>query len=442
MVNLRHYQKSAADELEKLLYEYRCGYLSGEVRTGKTLTVLEVVRRMNCDAVLLVTKKKAIPSIKKDCELMGLEEIVTVINFEQVHKWATKTWDILIVDEAHGVGAYPKPSKRFKDLCRIRSNQVLLMSGTPSPESYSQLFHQFKLTKHLWHRYSNFYRWADEYVTVTTKRVGTGQEINDYSGAKRAKILEDIAPYTVRMTQKEAGFKTEIKEEIHTVRMKPRTYRLALRIIRDGVIGNPKGRSVVADTGAKVMGKLRQIYNGHVITENHGTVIWDYSKAEYIQKTFKGRLAIMYCYQAEGVMLRKIFGKRSTDNPEIFNANPDSVFIGQIHSCREGINLSSADDLCFLGIDYSALSYLQGRDRCSFLGRTRENRVHYIFAERSIEPRVYTTVISKKTYTTSHFYNDREQISNEAHQEIREGRVACTETDASEQSWLPGLITA
>ena len=31
------------------------------------------------------------------------------------------------------------------------------------------------------------------------------------------------------------------------------------------------------------MSKLRQIYNGHVITENHGAIIFDKSKAEYIK---------------------------------------------------------------------------------------------------------------------------------------------------------------
>ena len=68
------------------------------------------------------------------------------------------------------------------------------------------------------------------------------------------------------MTQKEAGFTQEIEEEVHMVKMSRRTYRLALRIIKDGVIGRPGGRSVVADTGAKIMSKLRQIYNCHVIT--------------------------------------------------------------------------------------------------------------------------------------------------------------------------------
>ena len=162
-------------------------------------------------------------------------------------------------------------------------------------------------------------------------------------------------------------------------------------------------------------------------------------KIEYIKKTFTGRLAIMYCFQAEGKMLRTAFGSRATDSPETFNSDPESVFIGQVQSSREGISLAAADDLVFMGIDYSALSYIQSRDRCSFLGRDRANRVHYIFAERSIEPRVFEIVKNKQTYTTSHYKQDREQLSVEAHQGIREGRISCDQTFENESGWLPGF---
>jgi hypothetical protein len=157
------------------------------------------------------------------------------------------------------------------------------------------------------------------------------------------------------------------------------------------------------------MSKLRQIYSGTVITEDHGAVIFDRSKAHYIRDHFAGRkIAILYCFDAEGKMLRDTFEGRHTSSPETFNADPQSIYIGQVLSSREGVNLSSADDLIFIGVDYSALSYIQGRDRASYLGRDRANRVHFIFAERSVESRVYRLVKDKQTYTLKHFGKDRE----------------------------------
>jgi hypothetical protein len=420
-VNLRHYQEQAAYDLLKILKQQRIAYLRGEVRTGKTFTALETARRLGVQSCLIVTKKKAIASIEADRDALGLTDKVEVTNYEQVPKRAGRHYDLLIIDEAHSIGAYPKPSKRWHDLQSIHFKYLLLMSGTPSPESYSQLYHQFALGLTRWSAYRNFYDWAKAgYVSIGTKYVGTGQQVNDYSKADKTRILADIQPLTVTITQQQAGFTTQIEEQVHQVTMKPRTYRLARRIMKDGVIGRPECRSVLADTGAKAMSKLRQIYSGTVITEAHGAVIFDRSKANYIRDHFAGRkLAILYCFNAEGDMLRKAFADTCTDSPETFNADPSATYIGQVQASREGVNLSTADDLIFIGIDYSALSYLQGRDRASYLGRDRANRVHFIFAARGIEPCVYAQVRDKQNYTTAHYAADRGILSKETDKAVR-----------------------
>ena len=420
-MQLRLYQQQAAYDLVAILKHERIAYLRGEVRTGKTFTALETARRLGVRSCLIVTKKKAIASIEADRDAMDLGTSVEVTNYEQLPKRIGRHYDLLIVDEAHGIGAYPKPSKRWYDLQGIHFKYLLLMSGTPSPESYSQLYHQFVLGSTAWSKYRNFYDWAKSgYVNIGTKYVGTGQQVNDYSKANEARILADIKHLTVTITQQQAGFTTQIEEQVHQVQMKPRTYRLARRIMKDGVIGRPDCRSVLADTGAKAMSKLRQIYSGTVITEAHGPVIFDRSKAHYIRDTFAGRkIAILYCFNAEGDMLRKVFADTCTDSPETFNADPQATYIGQVQASREGVNLSTADDLIFIGIDYSALSYLQGRDRASYFGRDRANRVHFIFAARGIEPKVYAQVRDKQNYTTAHYAADRGILSKEADQAVR-----------------------
>jgi hypothetical protein len=416
MITLRPYQIEAAHHLVRLLMDHRIAYLAGMVRTGKTLTAFQAARLLHATKVLVITKKKAIASIVKDAAAIGVE--ATVTNYEQLPKLKGTTWDLLIVDEAHGVGAYPKPSKRFKDLRQLHYTRLLLMSGTPSPESYSQLYHQFALGPAPWAAHRNFYRWADTFVNVKDKRVGTGTVVKDYSDAKEAIIMRDIAPLTVNITQEQAGFTTHIEEQVHRVEMLPRTYRLARRIMRDGVVGKPGRRVVLADTAVKELSKLHQIYSGTVITESHGAIAFDNSKVLYIsQNLCKGKTAILYKFQAEGAMLKAAFEGRWTDSPEEFNAT-DKVYIGQVQSSREGVNLSSADDLVFFSIDHSALSYLQGRDRASYLGRDRANRVHWLFAARSIEPSIYKLVRNKEDYTTNHYRRDRSSLSSDTHQAV------------------------
>jgi len=425
MIQLREYQKEAADKLYWLLARKQFAYLMGEVRTGKTLTALSLIERLGIQRCLLVTKKKAIPSIEKDAKALGLQDKVLIINYERLPKFAWTFWQLLIVDEAHSIGAYPKPSGRWKNLRKMSYEKVLLMSGTASPESYSQLYHQMTLHRPVWAQYKNFYEWAKKgYVDIGEKYVGTGQTVNDYSNANKELILRDIDPYVVRMTQEDAGFETKIDEAVRYVEMNETTYRLAQEIIDDGIANFKDQTWILADTGAKKLSKLKQLYCGTVIPEESGKgIIFDRSKAEYIKQRYGNhKLAIMYCYEAERKMLYEAF-PNATDSPEEFNANKDAVFIGQVRASREGVNLSSATYLVFLGVDFAALSYLQARDRASFLGRDTPPRIRYIFAANGIESRVYRTVRKKENFTISHYNKVRGELSSEAGEKIRERRL-------------------
>jgi|688.fasta_scaffold139752_4 hypothetical protein len=424
---LRPDQLQAAAELLAILRTKRLAYLAGEVRTGKTFTVLQVARDLLGNApgsVLIVTKKKAIASIESDAAAIGVSEMVSVINYEQLHKYAGRSYELLIVDEAHGIGAFPKPSKRFKDLQQISHDYLILMSGTPSPESYSQLYHQIALSRSChapWRQYRNFYAWARDYVTVRQKHVGMAMPVNDYSDANRERIMADLGSFVVRMTQAEAGFSQKITEQVHYVPMRRRTYRMAKRIMRDGVIGRPDCRAVLADTGAKVMSKLRQLWSGTVITENHGAIITDDSKARFIASKWHGKkVAILYTFDAERRMLDRVLqraGITTTDSPEEFNGSgPHCWFRGQVQASREGVNLSAADDLVFLGVDYAALSYLQGRDRASHCNRERENRVHWVLAAGGMERKVFRLVKGKEDFTVAHYRAARGKFSSEIDQ--------------------------
>ena len=116
-----------------------------EVRTGKTLTSLGIADKVKAVNVLFVTKKKAISSIEDDYQLLNPSFNLITINYESIHKIPDTQWDVIICDEAHSMGAFPKPSKRAKQVKELIGKTkpfVILLSGTPTPESFSQMYHQ------------------------------------------------------------------------------------------------------------------------------------------------------------------------------------------------------------------------------------------------------------------------------------------------------------
>ena len=406
-MELRPYQKEIVTLGLHVLQRYSFLYLAMEVRTGKTLTSLSLADLLHVNNVLFITKKKAISSIEKDYELLSPTYKLTVINYESLHKVPDTGWDVVVCDEAHSMGAFPKPSKRakqVKELLKKNTPYVILLSGTPTPESYSQIYHQvYGIPTNPFSQYKNFYRFCDDYVNVQIKPIGV-MNIRDYSGGKPA-ILEKMKPFTISYTQKEAGFKVETNENILTVEMSEKTYHLVKKLKKELVI---QGREevVLGDTAVKLMSKLHQMYSGTVKFESGNSTVIDYSKAEFIKDKFAGKkIGIFYKFKAELQALMKVYGKESlTTSLEEFDSTNKCIAL-QIVSGREGISLRNASSLVYYNIDFSATSYWQSRDRMTTKERLKNN-VYWVFARGGIEKKIYKAVTKKKDYTLNHFKRD------------------------------------
>ena len=407
MVEFRDYQIQIIKKAKGVLQAHHFVYLSMEVRTGKTLTALGVAEKLGITNLLFITKKKAISSIEDDYKKLMPGYKITVINYESLHK-ITGKFDLLVLDEAHTLGAYPKPSKRTKLVKEIILRQnpfVILMSGTPTPESFSQIYHQvYACPKNPFNEYKSFYKFAKDYVNVVQKVINSFH-INNYDDGKPV-ILDRMKPYMISYTQKEAGFKSEIQEHVLKVQMSELTYRFVKEMREHGVIEGKKTKEVIlGDTGVKKMSKIHQLFSGTVKLENGKRMVTDLSKAKFINTEFKKRkIGIFYKFKAEYDALKQVYGDDLTDDLDVFKQTDKNIAL-QIVSGREGISLKEADCLVYYNIDFSALSYWQSRDRMT----TKDSNVsdvYWIFAEKGIETKIYKTVTKKKDYTLRHFKKD------------------------------------
>lgn len=156
--------------------------------------------------------------------------------------------------------AFPKPSKRAKQVKQLIINNnpfVIFLSGTPTPESFSQMYHQvYGLKNNPFRKYSNFYKFSKDYVLVKQKRIGSFM-VNDYSLGKQ-EILDKMKQFTISYTQREAGFKSKINEDIIYVDAPDMIMNLCSKLKKDLVIEG-KEDVILADTGVKLMQKLHQM---------------------------------------------------------------------------------------------------------------------------------------------------------------------------------------
>lgn len=408
MIEFRDYQKDIIAKGYQILREKKMLYLAMEVRTGKTLTSMGIADTLACGYnVLFITKKKAISSIQSDYELLNPSFKLTVINYESLHKVSSDGWHTIIVDEAHSLGAFPKPSSRakaVKQLMIVNNPYVIFLSGTPTPESYSQMYHQvYGVPNNPFSKYKSFYKFAKEYVNVTQKKIN-GFNINDYSDGRK-EIPEAMKPYTISYTQEQAGFESSIEEEILYVDMLDTTYSMC-KMLKKNLVLEGQDEVILADTGVKLMSKLHQMYSGTVKFESGNSMVIDHSKAKFIKWKFdKERVGIFYKFKAELDAIKEVFGKDVCTTLEDFDSGKAKHIALQIVSGREGISLRNADFIVFYNIDFSATSYWQARDRMTTKDR-KHNKIYWLFSRKGIESKIYKAVSNKKDYTLSHFRSD------------------------------------
>ena len=407
MVEYRPYQKEIIKRGAEVLREHGFVYLAMEVRTGKTLTSLGIAEEVGAENVLFLTKKKAISSITNDSNMLCPSYVLFVSNYESMHRLPDVRWDLIICDEAHSMGAFPKPSKRAKDVATLiykNKSKVILLSGTPTPESYSQMYHQvYGIPNSPFKSYRNFYGFARENVDVMVRRIN-GHDIKDYSKGT-PKILDMMSPYTISFTQEEAGFVVETTENVLEVELQPLTYEI-MRKLRKDLVVEGKDEVILADTAVKLMIKMHQLCSGTIKFESGNSKVIDDTKARFIKEKFKDKkIGIFYKFKEELSALKSVFGKEDlTEELDEFNATEKSIAL-QIVSGREGISLRQAEALVYYNIDFSATSYWQSRDRMTTKDRLK-NDVYWVFAKGGIEPDIYKAVTKKKDYTLNHFKRD------------------------------------
>lgn len=411
---LREHQLEVVRKAIPIIVNHDVVYLAVEMRVGKTLMALEIARQFGVRNLLWVTPKSAIASIEADFEAMGSPPYdLEVINRESLHKVRNSAYDMIVMDEAHRDGGYPKPNKGAKAVRAIERGKTIILTGTPSVESGAQLFHQFWTTgAGPWQEYKNFYGWHKKNGVRKTRRIAGGQEINDYSEVK-PNVLEDIKPYVVSMTQSEAGFQHQA--EVIPVFVEDRdALRWCDRFDRDGV-AYVDGRNIVGDTPASALQKAHMYIGGTLIDED-GEVLIAREEPPKLE-TLRKRLArdaqyfISTAYIAERCLISsylEAYGFRVFREYEAFTAlkgtDHPGILIGSGISLSEGVDLSwMTGSMIIYSQNWSGAKWLQLIERQNNWARDRPVKINVLIARNSIDQMVFDAVQGKRTFNI-HMY--------------------------------------
>jgi len=381
------------EEAKQKLDKYGMVYIAAEMRFGKAYITSALIEHYNYDA-LICTVKSAVEGWGEALDYFNIG--ADIINYESLHKVNTKKYDVIVVDEAPKISAFPKKNKARAEIDRFihKDLKVIWLSGTPSIESNAQWFHQlsisprhsFSLYKkkgnssafNLWYFGSSYYKDRGNlpgYGYRTMKRIGYNKEAWDYADVKP--FPEKIDPMLIRRFHEEENMSVRahlryveatktVSEVYHTILTQKCSQELKIE---------PLG-------GAQLLSKLHQIANGHYIGEN-GTVILDAFKAKVVYKEHPNAI-VFYKYQADREVLLSV-------------GYLDEQLL-QIDSNVMGLDLSHYDEAVIYSLTFSGQNYTQCLSRLNNHKKKEIPNFYIYLTKNTLEKDIYDVVSQKKDY--------------------------------------------
>ena len=415
-MKLYDYQENILNQAIEILDEHNIVYLAAAMRVGKTPIAIHLIGHTHSspkDVSLVLTKKLAMQSIEKDIDALGdaFTGQIEVCSYHSIHKLDPKQYKTIVLDESHTLGAYPKTNKMQKQVAVLKSENYVLLSGTPNIESHSQLFHQFRVTGKVFLEYKNFYSWFKEYGVPKQKMV-RGRMINEYTNVKKDMLLADINKYFVTFTQEQAKFK--VKSELKPIYLSNPEVSEWIKVYAKNSVCEFKDYIVASDGSASILSKCLQVCGGTVLDdEDKSHILYDgfnpFTKADWIKNTFQshGRVCIFTNFIHERHLLMSYFEKDITANMDAFLGGDSKYFVGSLESYCEGFDLSKVEDLTIViySLSWKGRVLSQSIERQNNKLREKPIDVYLPLIKDTPEIELYRRVAVEKMNFNSTFFN-------------------------------------
>jgi SNF2 family DNA or RNA helicase len=428
---LPYYDKLYTHQKEGIRFGFfnRCSFLAYQMRLGKSVTAISFSRIFNIKRTLIVCPAVAKMGWFRDMTKIwgfndlyfsvldassyrtfkALQERFVIVNYDSLAKFEKHILsdDIghIIIDEAHKIKN--RHSNRFEILQKIVAAypdaRITMLSGTPIPNRFNDLFAYFKLTKHyLGQSYKKF---LDEF---TIRTYGRGGE--KVTGAKNIKDLKlKMSNFMIVKTMDECFDMPEDVISRYTFQMED--YR-------------PEYDKIIKEMSeAKELAAL----NGHIHSLNIITCkskipgiieaieeILSESKKIVVFGTYKEPLQLLQDYFGERC-LKIVGGVSSFDRDQykqrFTNDEKIEVMLANYEAGGEALDLSVANDVFIINFPLTPKELNQATFRIKHPEkRNKHVRIHYTFCENSIDEHIYDNIIVDKSIDINALLHDGKDV--------------------------------
>lgn len=411
-ITLKDFQVKA---VQHMLDHDRAGIFFGP-GTGKTLIAISYMLTTKPNKVIIYTPKRVIDQyqdeIKKYTSYRIAKDIedfkdnsVLIINYDIAHKILVEA-DLLILDESHRAKDFTtRTNQSLRKLSKM-VKEIYLFTGTPLDRNRSEILYQLAILD-------------EKFVPGKSNFLRRYFELDDYYTPKkeiRPKELDYLIGDIVIAAQTDSV--VNLPDEVDHVIKVNITNDIYQKIATDKVYELSHNNYIVADSPGKLLNKLRQVANGHILDEDHQRHIVHRDKLNTLYGILKDIPTAIIYTQFDGdityaeVAVNKlersyvvVNGKTKESGPliEWFKQGKVNYLIIQSNSGNAGLDLSNTNHIIFFGLPLSNIVFEQCKARIRRIGQTKTCHYYYLISAATVEVDIYRKLKNKKSFTVNTF---------------------------------------
>lgn len=407
---------------------------------GKTITTLTAIRELKYNRfqvrnVLVIAPKKVaegtwskesakwehtkllriskvLGSKQKRLQALTTPADIYIINRENV-AWLVdyyrNAWpfDMVVVDESSSFKSHK--SQRFKSLSLVSSkiNRMILLTGTPSPNSLEDLWSQIYLLdggKRLGERFTHF---RDRFFEPGDRSRDRIYNYNPKFGSEQA-ISDKISDICISMKAEDYLTLPECVYQEIPVILDSKARRAYDELETQMVLELPEEEEISVTSAAALSTKLLQLSNGALYDETHEAHEIHNCKIEAfleLVESLQGKsLLVFYQFQHDKERILQALSKSKLRIHELKTAQDETdwnngkidILLAHPASAAYGLNLQDGGcHICWFGLTWNFEQYSQANKRLHRQGQKHTVFIHHLVCQNTRDEDVMKALDAK-----------------------------------------------
>lgn len=312
--------------------------------------------------------------------------LIGVINYDLIFRRPELLkihYDTVMLDESSMI--QNDTAKRTKAILKLKTDNVILLSGTPTGGKYEKLYSQLKL---LGWNISKTQYWS-EFIETHLIDMG-GFKIPVVTGYKNiGRLKRKMRSYGCNFLKTDEVFDLPVQTFTD---IKINTSKEYKKFRKDKIV-SVAGRELVGDTTLTRMLYERQLcgsYNAEKLA----------AFADLLEST-NDRLIVFYNFNDELCRLKDVCKEAGRSVSEVngkvkdldaYESRADSVTLIQYQAGAKGLNLQLANKLIYFSPTLSVEDYMQSIKRIHRIGQSKPCFYYRLICKNSIEEKIYQSI--------------------------------------------------